>query len=420
MHCRLTVPQLSGIRAGLKNFLVGTNDNYEDEYVASDGYDTYAEKRLQEHIHRLQLQNDQQVRKISDLQATIRSEVEKGKKIKESANKMAYAMETKELFVGRQDSDDVIYSRFQSLIGQIKTWSVPFAQDRAIARDYPQASIDEFLKVAPSVSDFQRFFQTPKNLRLFMRGYVGLAMAESLFRTLPYGPHPVSYGEDVWMDRELAHSVASVENSLFYAGECFLLLIEYLLIKCVEDRKIISQRDLHDWRALTATLISKLDASSRTGKGMEARVTECVRRIMSLVGHWVAAEDFKALEEDLEVILFQAVKFSQTLRCQRACWSVRHLGSATHGSSNTGYADGPVFFDGGTMNDKHGDEDSDGENVQTSYRKIVEIVVSPGLFKRGNTDGERFDIESCVEPSEVKCKRPSIGFDHAGPTKGPR
>ena len=414
------MPQLSGIRAGWKNFIAGTNDNYEDEYVPSDGYDTYAETRLQEHIHRLQLQNDQQVRKISELQATIHNEVEKGKKIKESANKMAYAMESKELFVGRQDSDDVIYSRFQSLIGQIKTWSVPFAQDRAFARDYPQASIDEFLKVAPSVSDFQRFFQTPKNLRLFMRGYVGLAMAESLFRTLPYGPHPVSYGEDVWMDRELAHSVASIENSLFYAGECFLLLIEYLLIKCVEDRKSISQRDLHDWRALTATLISKLDASSRTGKGMEARVTECVRRIMSLVGNWVAGEDFKALEEDLEVILFQAVKLSQTLRCQRACWSVRHLGSATHGSSNTGYADGPIFFDGGTMNDKHGDEDSDGENVQTSYRKIVEIVVSPRLFKLRNTDGERFDIESCVEPSEVKCKRPSIGFDHAGPTKRPR
>lgn len=128
-------------------------------------------------------------------------------------------MESKELFVGRQDSDDVIYSRFQSLIGQIKTWSVPFAQDRSIARDYPQASIDEFCKVAPYVSDFLCFFQNPKNLRLFMRGYVGLAMAESLFRTLHYGPNPGSYGEDAWMDRELAHGVASIENSLLYAGK---------------------------------------------------------------------------------------------------------------------------------------------------------------------------------------------------------
>ena len=185
---------------------------------------------------------------------------------------------------------------------------------------------------------------------------------------------------------------------------------------CNPDRNVVSQRDLHDWRALTATLISKLNSSSNTGKGMEARVTECGRRIMSLIGIWVAVEDRRMLEDELLVILLQAVKLSQTLRCQRACWSVRHPSSAVQGTLSAG--DCLVFFDDGTMNDKHGDEDSDGENIQTSYKKIVEIVVSPALFKRGNTDGERFDVESCVEPSEVKCKRPSIGAGQAGSTKG--
>lgn len=141
---------------------------------------------------------------------------------------------------------------------------------------------------------------------------------------------------------------------------------------------------------------------------------------MSLVDYWVAAEEFKALEDELEGILFQAVRLSQTLRCQRACWSVRYLGSGAHASSKPGLANGSVFFDGDSMHDIHGDEDSDGEDVRTHYRKIVEIVVSPGLFKRGNTDGERFDVESCIEPSEVKCKRPPIGVGHAGPTKGLR
>jgi hypothetical protein len=218
VHLKLTASQWS-FRAGFKNLMqAGIYDNYEDEYAHSDEYDTRAETQLQEHIHQLQLRNDQQARQISELQANIRSEVEKGKKIKESANRLTYAMESKELFVGRQDSDDVIYSRFQSLIGQIKTWSVPFAQDRSIARDYSQTSIDEICKVAPCVSDIQRFFQIPKNLRLFVRGYVGLAMAESLFRTLPYGPNPGLYGEDAWMDKELALSMASIENSLLYAG----------------------------------------------------------------------------------------------------------------------------------------------------------------------------------------------------------
>ena len=217
VHSKLTASQWS-LRAGFKNFMqAGTYDNYEDEYAQSDEYDTRPEQLL-ERIHQLQLRYDQQARQISELQANIRTEVEKGKKIKESADKMTYAMESKELFVGRQDSDDAIYSRFQSLIGQIKTWSVHFAQDRSIAQDYSQTSIDELCKVAPCVSDIQRFFQTPKNLRLFVRGYVGLAMAESLFRTLPYGPNPGLYGEDAWMDRELAHSMASIENSFLYAG----------------------------------------------------------------------------------------------------------------------------------------------------------------------------------------------------------
>ena len=187
--------------------------------MPSGEYDTHTEAQLQEQVRHLQGQNERQARLISELYATIRNEIENGKKIKESANKMAYAMESKELFVGRQDSDDIIYSRFKSLIGQIKTWSVPFAQERPDTREYSVSNIEEFRKVAPCFSDFDRFIQAPKNLRLFVRGYVGLAMAEMLFRTLPHGPHPASYGEDVWMDKELAQSVASIETSLFYAGE---------------------------------------------------------------------------------------------------------------------------------------------------------------------------------------------------------
>jgi hypothetical protein len=27
---------------------------------------------------------------------------------------------------------------------------------------------------------------------------------------------------------------------------------------------------------------------------------------------------------------------------------------------------------------------------------LVELVICPGLFKRGNADGERYDTESCI------------------------
>ena len=125
---------------------------------------------------------------------------------------------------------------------------------------------------------------------------------------------------------------------------------------------------------------------------------------MSLVANWVAAEDQGELEDGLRKILLDAVKLSQTLRCQRALWSIRQPGPFIDGNINAGRADSLFYFDEVAMDDKHGDEDSDGRSIPTSSRKIVEIIISPSLWKRGNTDGERYDVEFCVERSEVKCR----------------
>ena len=177
-------------------------------------------QNLHQQIQSLKAQIDAHTRTIKDLRNDVLVEAENSKKIKESANKMAYAMESKDLYVGRQDSDDAVYSRFQVLIGKIKTWSVAFAQDRQPYHlDLAAETIEEFHKVAPAVNDFPRFLQTPKNMRLFVRGYVSLAIAEMLFRTLPNNVHPGSGGEDIWMDKEVAHGVFLIENSLFYAGK---------------------------------------------------------------------------------------------------------------------------------------------------------------------------------------------------------
>ena len=211
----LTVRQWS-IRA-LTEWTGRSGSENEDKFIPSYEYQGGGEKHLRERtLQQLQAQNDQQARLISKLRSDIEKEVEKGREIKQSADKMAYSMENKELLIGRQDSDEDIYSHFRSLIGQIKTWSVPFAQIHQEARAYSEKTIEEFRKVSPGVSDFQRFLQKPKNLRLLVRGYVGLAIAENLFRTIPYASDP---GEDVWMDRELAHSFASIENSLFHSSK---------------------------------------------------------------------------------------------------------------------------------------------------------------------------------------------------------
>lgn len=131
--------------------------------------------------------------------------------------------------------------------------------------------------------------------------------------------------------------------------------------------------------------------------GMEARVTDCCDHIMGLIAPWVVKRDRRALEEELLAILFSAVSLSKTLRCQRALWSVRQVGESAS-------RDKPILFDEEIMEDKHADENSDGEDIPTANGRHVEIVVSPGLFKRGNTDGEQFEFESCIERAEVKCR----------------
>ena len=62
-----------------------------------------------------------------------------------------------------------------------------------------------------------------------------------------------------------------------------------------------------------------------------------------------------------------------------------------------------MLFDAAAMRDIDIDEDDDITGSRSRGR-IVELVVSPGLYKRGNTNGQGFDTETCMERSEVKCR----------------
>lgn len=366
-------------------------------------------KNLQEQIHVLQQEKEVHMKIIEDLRNIVEVEEERCKKIKESANHMVHAFEMKDLYLGQQNSDEDVKSRFRELIGRIKAWPPPSAQVCPPSHLELAAEMNhEFEKIAPGVTDLPSFLQTPKNLRLFIRGYISLAIAEMLFRTLPSGSHYGSCGEDVWMDKELAHGVLLVENRLSNAGKLITYSAECALTEIHQDRNSISLREFHDWRALTMTLISKSDdASSKTKTNVEGYVTQCRNRIMDVVSKLVATTNRRALEDSLLKVLIQAVALSQTLRCQRAYWSVRHPSAMRQGAQSE-LPDDWVFFDQATMDDGHDDEDTDAEGTQIQYEKVVEIFVTPSLFKRGNSDGERFDVETCIERSEVICHSLSL------------
>ena len=212
------------MRAAAKKVSSYLPEPYVDERSYGDEQNSRADAQIanmQEHIHNLRAANEEQGKIIADLRNKLQTESANKKSVKESANKLALAMESKDLFVGRQDSDDVVISRFGLLLGQLKTWSVPFADQAKLAAkiDISAANAEDLCRVAPEVSDLGRFLQTPKNARLFVRGWASLAMSEMLFRTLPSGTHMGSPAEDIWVDRNIAKSFIMIENSLLFAGE---------------------------------------------------------------------------------------------------------------------------------------------------------------------------------------------------------
>ena len=64
-----------------------------------------------------------------------------------------------------------------------------------------------------------------------------------------------------------------------------------------------------------------------------------------------------------------------------------------------------------------GGEGDDRDDHGRPPMKVVEIVVSPALFKRGNTDGEQYDVETCIDRAKVRSLLPTkpvspYGFKH--------
>ena len=169
---------------------------------------------------RLQEEKDAQAQMISELQLRLVSEMDRNSRIKESANKIQYTMESRELFVGPQASDDEILSDFRSILDEVRTWSIKFACDSPISLDTLPAPIaTAFQRLAPTCPDLRRLLSNRKDRRLFVRGWVSLGLADWLFRCLPSDHHSGSRCEDRWLETDIAHSVSLVESRLSNTGK---------------------------------------------------------------------------------------------------------------------------------------------------------------------------------------------------------
>lgn len=97
-------------------------------------------------------------------------------------------------------------------------------------------------------------------------------------------------------------------------------------------------------------------------------------------------------KESLVLIFTKALELCCRLRRQKAIWSLTFPGLANERATNTR----PMTFSEETMRDV-----SSSSEFQT---RTVDILVAPGLFKTGNTDGQLYEKgESVVKKAEVWC-----------------
>jgi len=150
---------------------------------------------------------------------------------------------------------------------------------------------------------------------------------------------------------------------------------------------VVNPRELNDWRALTVTLVSRAEEST-TGTNLQRSVSkqeEHSESILEMISVFAKqTEDVQRIKESLKGIIQKAIDMALVLRKQRASWSIKFPP--------------PTAFDTKTMEDSDEDEDEGG----VPSDRHVALFISPGLYKRGNADGEHYDIESCLVRSRVK------------------
>lgn len=212
-------------------------------------------------------------------------------------------------------------------------------------------------------------------------------------------------------------------------------------------------------------LLSRVDLSTEVAEEANNKLHRRSQYVLQVVSMWAEPEMLPELQDRLKSIFSSAMVFSQLLRRQRACWTIQGptqsepvpthpVKSAAPGISSRKNEKkgteikeqyggnesqppplppaqeqqsameqpppvpsrepfptvGRVVFDPITMKDDGDDDDGDEDDgdkddgSQQPRVKFVELFVSPGLFKRGDADGENFETQTCIVSRLVLCR----------------
>ena len=161
---------------------------------------------------------------------------------------------------------------------------------------------------------------------------------------------------------------------------------------------------LNDWRAFTVEVLSKIDQGRKAEDENGNHLRNICQPLLEAALPWMPPDAQLDVTKQLHAIFRDAVALSQTLRCQRASWSVRNLNAiikyipkepgkrVKHRFVSKAMRD--VDDEGYAPKDQHGFSE-----------RYVTILIEPSLFKRGDADGGNFEVETCISPALVQCSK---------------
>lgn len=142
--------------------------------------------------------------------AKVRKAEEEFDQIKLSASQLQAKMESKELFVGVQATDDEITKQFTSLVAAIKTWATKFSNHSVTVETshFNAELISQYRAVVPhctGLSDLEGLVRDDKNIRrFFIRGWTAYIISDSIL---------AGYGStNFWMGQSMGLSFTSLEE----------------------------------------------------------------------------------------------------------------------------------------------------------------------------------------------------------------
>jgi hypothetical protein len=193
-------------------------------------------------------------------------------------------------------------------------------------------------------------------------------------------------------------------------------LISKMMPLIREDRKIVPLQYVNDWRAENVGVFHHIESESAKrrpryntdGVRFSARKQrEITRQMMDVVKP--EPDKLESIDTELTKIIRKAVEVSRLLRYQRPCWSI-HYPAPSRGLSGRQLMDSETMIEHEFINEEDSGADGNRSSLSSERHsgkidKVLELFVSPALFKTGNIDGELWEAgPSCLCKAVVTCK----------------